>query len=480
MSVHSILVRQLKRVGVGDGALPADPDAWGSLLEAISNAYEQADQDRYLLERSLSLSSEEMSELHRELAAERDTISAVICALGEGVCAVDAAGRVLFINPEARRLLALHDHAKVEGETLTDLVEASTADGATLGMLLACVSSADAEGSTSEPRLLVRGDEETFVTYSVAPLSEQREGTVLTLRDVSGRKRMEREREELNRRLMQVSRQAGMAEVASDVLHNVGNVLNSINVSCSMAIETARASRCTGVTRVATLLDEHRDGLVEFLTVDPAGVKIPEYLTQLGAQLARERDRLVSELEAVSKSTDHIREIVRTQQSLAKVAGIREMENVLTLIDEALRVTEPSLKRHGVRVVREFTPVEPVCVERHQVLQILINLISNAKQAVAGLPDDRRSVTIRTASRSGRVVVEVIDPGCGIPAENLTRIFSHGFTTRRDGHGFGLHSAALAAKAMGGILSVRSEGEGRGAAFTLDLPAGKSQKARVA
>jgi signal transduction histidine kinase len=68
------------------------------------------------------------------------------------------------------------------------------------------------------------------------------------------------------------------------------------------------------------------------------------------------------------------------------------------------------------------------------------------------------------------VAIIVRDNGVGILPENLTRIFGHGFTTKKDGHGFGLHSGALAAKQMNGALSVQSAGPGKGAAFTLELP----------
>lgn len=478
--MHPILARQLKRCALFEGAPPADDAAWSSLLGAVSNAYEQADQDRYLLERSLSLSSEEMGSLHHELAAERDTISSVICSLDEGVCAVNNAGEVLFINPEAMRLLRISTDALAANRALLDLVEAQTAAGVPLGDLLTGSSAPGPDEGGEEPRLIVAGDMGAFIAYSVTPLGEHREGTVLTLHDVSGRKRLELERQELNKRLQDVSRQAGMAEVASNVIHNVGNVLNSVNVSCSLAMETVKASKCADVERLAELFAQHNDHLGEYLTDDPAGSKIPEYLARLGGCLLSERDRLLRELEAVRQSTDHIREIVGAQQSFAKGGSLREMEDLQTLVEESLRMVGPSLLRHGVRVVREFQPVPPVYVERHQVLHVFINLINNAKQASAEMPDSTRTITIRIAPRPGRVVAEVIDDGCGIPPENLTRIFSHGFTTRHDGHGFGLHSAALAAKAMDGEISARSDGIGRGATFTLDLPAGKPQKTKVA
>lgn len=477
--MHPILVRQLKRSGLDGRTPPTDAGRWGSLLEAVSNAYEQADQDRYLLERSLSLSSEEMGELHAQLAAERDSISAVICSLGEGVCAIDRECRVLFINPEARRLLRISEDADVTSCPLCKQVDAAFADGMRLPEVI-CADQRPEPEEGEGSRLIVGGDTSTFITCGITPLGQQREGLVLTLRDVTARKRMEQERYDLNKRLLELSRRAGMAEVASDVLHNVGNVLNSVNVSCSVAFETVKTSKAGGVARVASLLAENRGRLPEFLTSDAAGAKVPEYLGKLGEQLGRERDRLMHELNALRQSTDHIREIVATQQSLAKGGGVPELEDIAALMEEAIRVADPGLAKRGVRVVRRFSPVPAVHVERHQVLQIFINLVNNAKDALASVPEGERVITARVAYESGRVVAQVIDGGCGIPPENLTRVFSHGFTTRKDGHGFGLHSAALAAKAMGGSINADSEGVGKGATFTVEFPSGHTPHARAA
>jgi signal transduction histidine kinase len=126
-----------------------------------------------------------------------------------------------------------------------------------------------------------------------------------------------------------------------------------------------------------------------------------------------------------------------------------------------------------VELIREFEDVPPINVEKHKILQILVNLVRNAKYACddSGRPDKR--VTVRVTNGDGWIKISVADNGVGIPPENLTRIFSQGFTTRKGGHGFGLHSSALAVKEMGGQLLVHSDGPGRGATFTLDLPVQK-------
>jgi signal transduction histidine kinase len=162
------------------------------------------------------------------------------------------------------------------------------------------------------------------------------------------------------------------------------------------------------------------------------------------------------------------------QQGLAKTFRVTEIVNVTDLVEDALRMNLSGLTRRGIEVIREFNDSPPVAVEKHQVLQILVNLVRNAEQACEALGDKEKKLTIRTTNRDGRVRIAVCDNGAGIPSENLTRIFSHGFTTKKDGHGFGLHSSALAAKEMGGSLIVHSDGPGQGATFTLELPAGPS------
>jgi signal transduction histidine kinase len=158
------------------------------------------------------------------------------------------------------------------------------------------------------------------------------------------------------------------------------------------------------------------------------------------------------------------------RQTYAKVSGIKEIVNITDLVEDSLRMNLVALNRHGVEVTREYGTVPPVNVEKHKILQILINLVRNAKYACdeSGRKDKR--LTVRVANGQERLKISVIDNGVGIRPENMTRIFNHGFTTRKNGHGFGLHSGALAAKEMGGALTVQSEGPGKGAAFILELP----------
>jgi PAS domain S-box-containing protein len=289
--------------------------------------------------------------------------------------------------------------------------------------------------------------------------------------DITERKEAEAKLNQAHKELVAASRHAGMAEVATNVLHNVGNVLNSVNVAASVISDKLRNSKASGIARLVELMQAHPHDLGEFITRDPKGVRIPVYLEQLAGHLAEEQAVLLKEIDTLRRHVEHINEIVSMQQGYAKFAGVTEVVQVATLVDDALRMNAGALARHDVQLVREFDPHVPdINVEKHKVLQILVNLIRNAKYACEESREQDRCVTIRVTNGDDRVRVSVADNGVGIPKENLTRIFNHGFTTRKTGHGFGLHSGALAAKEMGGSLLVHSEGPGKGAIFTLELP----------
>ncbi len=293
-------------------------------------------------------------------------------------------------------------------------------------------------------------------------------GAVAVVQDITERRQAEEELENVHKQLLVASRHAGMAEVATNVLHNVGNVLNSVNVSASLVEERIKKSKCAKVAQVAALLQEHAADLAGFLA-GPQGRHLPAYLKELAADLVTERDTAVAELTALRGNVEHIKEIVAMQQSYARRGGQLETIDIRALVEDSLRMNEGAFTRHGVTIVRDYQDASPVEVDKHKVLQILVNVIRNAKYACHEGAGEKK-VTVRIRARNGSVQVSVIDTGVGIPKENLERIFSHGFTTRADGHGFGLHSSALAAKALGGTLEAYSAGPGQGATFTLTLP----------
>ncbi|APV38859.1 histidine kinase [Pseudomonas frederiksbergensis] len=280
-----------------------------------------------------------------------------------------------------------------------------------------------------------------------------------------------RELKDTQSELLDTARQAGMAEIATNVLHNVGNVLNSVNISADLVSRKLRASKTQGLGKAMQLINDHQGDLGTFLTEDAKGKLLPGYLNQLVEAIALEQQGMSDELAQLTKSVDHIKDIVATQQSYAGANSLMEPLYISELLEDALRMNSGALTRHHVTVVKEYGDVPQVMGDKHRLLLILINLISNAKYAMSDLTNRPRQMTLGVKIVEDTTLqVSVKDDGEGIAEENMTRIFAHGFTTRKEGHGFGLHSCALAAIEMNGHLTAHSDGPGKGALFTLQIP----------
>ncbi len=292
-------------------------------------------------------------------------------------------------------------------------------------------------------------------------------GERITLRMNSDAEALDRAQHEL----VDTARRAGMAEIATGVLHNVGNVLNSVNVSASLVAESVRKSKVGNVERVAKMLTENEAKLGEFLANDPKGKQVPAFLRTLATHLQEEQTRVLKELESLAQSVEHVKTIIAMQQNYAKVTGIHETMSVVDVVEDALRLNAISFTRHEIKVRREFEAKPTVTIERHKVMQILVNLLTNAKHALDKPEVKDKTLTVRVALNGNETVrISVVDSGSGITSESMARLFQHGFTTKPQGHGFGLHHGALAAKEMGGNLTAQSDGEGKGAIFTLEIP----------
>lgn len=295
-------------------------------------------------------------------------------------------------------------------------------------------------------------------------------GALLSITQCELQKRLE-----IQRQLVVASRQAGMAEIATDVLHNVGNALNSVNISAASVTEKLRASKLASLSRAVGLIREHEQDLPQFLAQDARGRQLPHFLQQLSGFLETEQSAMLEDLALVTRSIDHIKEIVRAQQAYARpAAACEEPLDLAELLEEAIRMNGLSLERHGIAIERRLADCPPVRADRHLVLQILVNLVSNARQAVIAAAGADKRIVLElglvpdTPEPTARL--RISDNGVGIPPENLAKIFNHGFTTREGGHGFGLHAAAIHAHQMGGSLAAHSAGPGRGATFTLEIP----------
>jgi signal transduction histidine kinase len=231
-----------------------------------------------------------------------------------------------------------------------------------------------------------------------------------------------------------------------------------------------KESRVPQLGNTVALFDEHSGDLATFLSQDEKGKLVPRFLKALANHLAEDQQTLLQEIRSLSESVDHIKAIISTQQSYAGYGGMVEPVDVNVLLDEAIELNTSSYTKHGIRVVKNYSDLPTVLLDKQRLLQIMLNLVKNAKEALDEQEADKRQLTIATRAHGDRLIIEVSDTGVGIEPDKLGKVFNHGFTTKPTGHGFGLHSCANAATEMEGRLSAKSEGRMRGATFTLDLP----------
>ncbi|MBI3041573.1 MAG: CHASE domain-containing protein [Betaproteobacteria bacterium] len=276
---------------------------------------------------------------------------------------------------------------------------------------------------------------------------------------------------EVQSRLTNLSREAGMATVAADILHDLGNVLSVLNVSSEVILDTLRRSKLAKLEKAAALLQEHANDLSAFLGEDGRGGKLQAFLAQLVEHLEAERAVLLRECDVIRDCTDHAAMVISAHEPLARAGRLCEIVSANSLVEGALKMKNGIFDLHGIKIERDYAATAPLAVDRHKGLQILLNLLANAVDALRAAQRPDRRIRLRTTRAEGRIRIEISDNGQGIEPQHLARLFDQGFTTKADGRGIGLHASANWAQQLGGRLWAHSEGRGKGATFILEIPA---------
>lgn len=265
--------------------------------------------------------------------------------------------------------------------------------------------------------------------------------------------------------LRQQSREAGMAMIASGILHNLGNVLSGVTVSSAIIQDRLRRSKVPMLRKTAKLLQEHALDL-------PSRVEaVPAYLSQLAEHLEAERSAQLQEVEVLRECVEHARGVIASEQRLGQPgAERRELVAVDEMAESAIKLGSAAFDLRAIELERDYAYHGAIVADRHKLLQILMNLLANAAHALRASSAPDKRIRVRTSCTGERVRLEVNDNGVGIAPQHLCAVFNQGFTTHEVGHGYGLHSSANWARELGGTLSCRSEGIGCGATFILDFP----------
>jgi PAS domain S-box-containing protein len=422
------------------------------------------------LEKRIAERTAELAKSYDALRISEYFYHSLVESLPQIIVRKDAEGRVTYANDAFAQLLCRPVH-EIIGKSDGDLYSAERAEKNRADDLRVMQTRQPMESELVVEREALP---KRYLHVKKVPLFGEGDvpiGVLLLFWDMTVFRETEEKLKAAQRELLETSRLAGMAEIATDVLHNIGNTLNSVNTSANVAAERLRTFKLPGLQQVVQLLLEQGDGLPNFFANDPRAQRVPGYLDLLFKHLTEQRDDALRELAGLQKHIEQINQIVAAQQRHTQGATIEEIVPAAELVEYALSIEESSLRQAGISVSRESMPVPAVKVQRQKALQVLRHLIRNAAESIgeSGHAPKLLTLGLRT-SAEGNVQIYVVDNGVGIDAENLTRVFSFGFTTKPKGQGFGLHASALAAHEMGGTLSAQSGGKGSGATFIFELP----------
>lgn len=418
---------------------------------------------------------EKVRQRSRELEISEQRIRAVLEYMGEGLIIINTQGLIESFNPAALQIFKANK-TEVENQPFDNFLVEDATQSDRLAILDSLNRTQEMQGKRCNGSVFPM---EVVITIMA---SEDHRKYVCIVRDITEHKQNEQRVRQVQQLLVESAHRSGMAEMATGVLHNIGNLLNSVSLAGEEISRVARESKVAGLVKANTLLSANLANLNEFLTSDDKGKLLPQYYIKLGEVLEGEFHQIAAEVKSLNSKILMMKEVIATQQAYAKAPFYSETVDVDQIIEDALKVEEASMEKWGITVKRRYAPIPRCVVQRSKLLQVLTNLIKNAKEAMANndLLNKTKELLIETGYLQGTsIFIAVTDNGEGIDEANLTKIFNHGFTTKDNGHGFGLHTSANAMTEMGGSLSVKSRGKNEGACFQIVLPIAKANSTKA-
>lgn len=454
--------------------LPDNTQNWQKFLESLANLFDDFEQERYLLERSMELSSREMRELFDKFESAQSIASF-------GSWYYDRTDERILWSSETYNIFGL-DPANPVPHFNDVMKYVDEQDRALLNILIDRAFS-EKKDYEIEFRIHHQPDNQIRWVYVKGHPENIFENdniirSVLSgvIMDITIRKEAQADLNRLNQKLVDMSRLSGMSEIATSVLHNIGNVLNSVNVSVSIIHDVIKASDTPKLIKLSELIKNDIKHESDYLTNHPKGKLIPEYIENLSKNLYIDHKRIGGEIENLNVNIQHIKDIVLMQKDISGISGLSEIVSLSDIIETAITLGCGLADRININILQKYDHSRDININKSKLLQILVNLIRNAKDALhADNGNMNKEIIIETKKSSDNKFIEIIvkDNGLGILPANMNKIFSMGFTNKINGHGFGLHSSALAAQEIGGSLGVESEGAGKGATFILRVPEAK-------
>jgi signal transduction histidine kinase len=472
MERHKLLQMQLKKCQLDSDALPHDLNAWKALIESINKSYVNNDNDCYLLDRSMQLSSVEMKELNERLENAQKFARMAYWSY-------DLLTRQIIWSKEAYYLFGIDNINDLESFYLLIEEKERTLFKKKITASLSSPQEFDCEIQIQKPEL-----ENNFSWYRIIgkTIFDKESDKPICINfvaiDITSKKLAENEFSRLNNQLIISARRAGMADVATSVLHNVGNILNSANVSLALINENINDQAINKLKALKELMNQNIDRISEYLSYDEKGKLIPKYFIALTTRVTQLHDAIQNEINNLNEQLQHIKDITTMQKDISGISNIRESIFVNDLLDTSIMMCDPAMEAKSIKIIKHYNDNLFIHSDRVKILQILVNLIQNAKESLLSVTDTREKTLTLSCHRTDSLMVKIYveDNGMGMSEDTLKKICTFGFTTKKTGHGFGMHSSSLAAKELNGDLLCMSDGMDKGATITLTLPIRQSKR----
>ncbi|MCP3683642.1 MAG: response regulator, partial [bacterium] len=408
---------------------------------------------------------EEIEEQAKQLAEanlELEKLSIVASEVNNAVAIMDADGNIEWVNEAFVRFyrMTLDEYIEEKGRNIRD----TSSNPRIKTTIDECISQNNAVSYESYIKMKKGGN--MWVHTTLTPMIDKN-GNLLKLiaidSDISELKKAEQ-------KAITHAHKAGMADVAVTTIHNVGNILNSVKTSVGISSRLIKKPTLKKFEMANGLLRENMDKLEDFICNDPKGKKLMEFYLDIEDNLIKERTELEKSIDRIENRTEIIASVIDAQRGYTKdVAFLVEEVDLVEMVEDAITMNLDFIEQNSIEIEKEMADIRPIPIQKLKMIQILMNLITNAKDAMKKTPNDNRQIKFLLNEQGETVQLKVIDTGGGILPENIESIFNHGFTTKKDHQGFGLHSCANHMSEMGGKMWAESEGEGLGATFILEF-----------
>ncbi|MDH5694424.1 MAG: ATP-binding protein, partial [Gammaproteobacteria bacterium] len=426
--------------------------------------------------------SEELGKLYRNLETKvqeratqfnRSEVRArtILMNIGEGLITTDKLGKIISYNRAAVQMFGWPETG-MEEKLIDPYISITDIDSVSQ-------SAMDLQSEkTGSHRNQVVAKNESGKPFFIELLStwlllDEKLTRIVLVEDITERLKSAESLKMAQESLVESAHKAGMAEFSTGVLHNIGNLLNSVALSGERMQTALDDNLHHGVKKLRNFLeDEAQDVTVAIKNAEKGSLFI-DYIKRLEEEISQERDEIGQELSALKQKLSMMKDIIRTQQNYMRVASFIENFAMIELLEDCVKIEGESLHSRGIILSVECDKHLRVSAVRSKVLQILTNIIKNAKDAVAANKYlNKNSVIHIVCSKQddGNATIRITDNGVGIEKENLEAIFQYGYSDKENGHGFGLNVSVMTAREMGGNIIAYSEGPGRGATFVLTLP----------